>query len=54
MKKQNLVTIRSYADLKGFTTQHVYRLIKEEKLTVVEIDGVKFIDQDKKPKLKTK
>ena len=48
VKIENLITITNYSKYKDLTRQHVYRLIKNEELTVVEIDGVKFIHLDEK------
>ena len=39
-----LQTIKNYANKRGVTTSYIYKLIKEQKLETVEIDGVKFID----------
>lgn len=41
--KSKLLTIRTYADRQGVSTQYVYRLIKEGQLPSEEIDGVKFV-----------
>ncbi len=43
MKTHKLVTVRNYAKGKGYTTQYVYQLIRNNKLPSIEIDGVKFI-----------
>ncbi len=40
---EKLRTVRTYAQMKGWTVQHIYRLISEKKLDSVIIDGVKFI-----------
>jgi hypothetical protein len=40
---EKLMTVSNYAKLKDLTRQHVYRLIKSGELTLVEIDGIKFI-----------
>ena len=40
---KNLKTAKSYAQMTGFSIQHVYRLMNDKTLNVVKIDGVKFI-----------
>ncbi len=42
-----LKTVRTYAEMKGFSVQYVYQLMREEKVSSVIIDGVKFIKIDK-------
>jgi len=39
-----LITVRNYANQKDFSTQYVYRLIKEKKVEVTIIDGVTFVN----------
>ncbi len=43
MKKEKLVTIRTYATDKNFSTAWVYKLAQEGKIKIKEIDGVKFV-----------
>jgi hypothetical protein len=43
-----LKTVSNFAEEKGFTRQHVYRLIKSGDLNSIEIDGVHFIIIDEK------
>ena len=45
-----LKTVTNFAKEKGFTRQHVYRLIKSEELNSIDIDGVRFIIIDNKSK----
>ena len=45
-----LKTVTNFAEEKGFTRQHVYRLIKSEELNSIDIDGVRFIIIDEKSK----
>lgn len=45
-----LKTVSNFAYEKGFTRQHVYRLIKSEEINSLEIDGVLFIILDDKSK----
>lgn len=40
----NLVTIRTYAEMKGVTAVCVYKWEKQGKITTTEIDGVKFVE----------
>lgn len=40
----NLRTIKNYANSKGWTTSYIYKMIKENKIMPVIIDGVKYID----------
>lgn len=44
------MTISNYAKLKNLSRQHVYRLIENEELTLVKIDGISFIYMDDKAK----
>jgi excisionase family DNA binding protein len=44
----NLMTVSNYANLKGLSRQHVYRLVQNNELTLIEIDGIKFILLDEK------
>lgn len=41
---KNLVTVRTYADMKGVTTMCVYKWEKQGKISITEIDGVKFVE----------
>jgi excisionase family DNA binding protein len=47
---ENLITISNYAKLKNLSRQHVYRLIENNELTLVKIDGISFIYMDDKGK----
>jgi excisionase family DNA binding protein len=51
---ENLLTIKNYADKAGVTRSYIYKLVKEGKMEVVDIDGVKFIDTKKYPALPTR
>jgi collagenase-like PrtC family protease len=44
----NLMTVTNYANLKELSRQHVYRLVQNNELTLIEIDGIKFILLDEK------
>lgn len=57
MKVENLVKIKSYADLKGVTVPWIWKLIKRGKLEYIQIDGACFIeltDEELKSMLSTK
>jgi hypothetical protein len=49
-----LKTIKNYAVSFGVTASYIYKLIKEQKMESIEIDGVQFIDVAKFSKLPTK
>jgi hypothetical protein len=41
--RTKLRTVRSFALTSGVTVQQVYNWIKDKKVKLIEIDGVKFI-----------
>lgn len=43
MKLENLIKVKSYADMKGVTAPWIWRLIKGGKLECIYIDGMCFI-----------
>ena len=43
-----LLTVSNFAILKGLSRQHVYRLIENKELTLINIDGISFIFMDEK------
>jgi len=43
-----LKTVSNYSKLKNLSRQHVYRLIENNELTLVKIDGISFIYMDEK------
>lgn len=47
--EEELKTIKNYAKLKKVTPAHIYKLIKESRITPFVIDGVYFIDLSKYP-----
>ncbi len=49
-----LLTIKNYAVRENVTPAYIYKLVKEKKMQVVNIDGVQFIDTSKFPMLPTK
>jgi hypothetical protein len=46
--KDKLLTVSNFAKLKQMTRQHIYRLAKSGIITLIEIDGVAFIELDDK------
>jgi predicted ATP-dependent serine protease len=49
-----LQTVKNYSLANEVTTSYIYKLIREQKLTVIIIDGVQFIDIKNYPVLPTK
>jgi hypothetical protein len=47
-----LKTIANYAAAQGVTTSYIYKLVKEQKIVTVEIDGVKFINVAQYPTIR--
>ncbi|CAN5488883.1 hypothetical protein BH11BAC5_BH11BAC5_43110 [soil metagenome] len=39
-----LQTVKNYADSFGVTAAYIYKLVKEGRMELFEIDGVKFVD----------
>ena len=54
VKVSNLLTIKHYALRNGVTPSYIYKLVKEKKMEIVNIDGVKFVDKAAFPVLPTK
>ena len=54
VKVKNLLTIKHYALKQSVTPSYIYKLVKENKMELVNIDGVKFIDKVAFPELPTK
>lgn len=46
-----LKTIKNFAIGEGVTPSYVYKLVKEGKMQLVMIDGVKFVDTSKFPSI---
>lgn len=44
-----LKTIRNFAKDEGVTPSYIYKLVKEHKMQLVMIDGMKFVDISKYP-----
>ncbi|MDB5153044.1 MAG: hypothetical protein JWR54_1795 [Mucilaginibacter sp.] len=49
-----LKSVKNFAYKESVTTSYIYKLIKENKMNSVDIDGVKFIDILKYPTLPNK
>ena len=45
-----LLTVSTFANEKGLTRQHVYRLIKNGEINGLKIDGIQFVIMDEKAK----
>jgi hypothetical protein len=39
-----LQTVKNYAVNFGITPAYIYKLVKEQRMSLFEIDGVKFVD----------
>lgn len=44
-----LKTVKNFANGEGITASYVYKLVKERRMELVLIDGVKFVDTAKYP-----
>jgi predicted transcriptional regulator len=51
---KNLLTIKNYALRSGVTPSYIYKLVKEKKMEIVNIDGVKFVDKVAFPTIPSK
>lgn len=54
VETNNLMTIKNFAMKEKVTASYIYKLIKEEKMQSMEIDGVQFIDTAKYPSIPAK
>ena len=45
---EQLITVTNFANLKGITRQHVYRLIESGDINAIAIDGISFVLLDDK------
>ena len=54
MKNDALRTIKNYAKKLDVTPAYIYKLIKENRMVAVIIDGVFFIDTNKYPSIPSK
>jgi hypothetical protein len=46
-----LKTIKNYALGEGVTPSYIYKLVKEGKMELIMIDGVKFVDTQRFPSI---
>lgn len=49
MKKENQISVKDFADLTGYTTNHVYELGRVGKIVIQDVAGFKVIDKVKYP-----
>lgn len=49
---KHIKTVKNYAKMQGVSTSYIYRMIREQRLTAIDIDGVLFIDYLKHKSLK--
>ena len=49
-----LLTIKNYAQREKVTPSYIYKLVKENKMQVVLIDGVQFVDVSRFPNIPRK
>ena len=54
IETEHLQTIKNYAASKSVTPAYLYKLIKEEKMQCVIVDGVKFIDKSRFKEIQNK
>ena len=47
----NLLTVKNYALKEGVTPQYIYKLTKQERMDLFEIDGVYFVEINRFPSL---
>lgn len=45
----NLMTIKNYAKREGVTPAYIYKLIKQDRMASLSIDGIQFIEINKFP-----
>jgi hypothetical protein len=50
----SLQTIKHYAALNNVTASYIYKLAKEQKMQIVNIDGVQFVNTKEYPVLPTR
>lgn len=49
-----LKTVKNYANTNAVTPSYIYKLAKENKMQIVNIDGVQFVNTKQYPVLPTK
>lgn len=45
----NLMSVKNYADREGVTASYIYKLEREGKMVLFQIDGVKFVEVNRYP-----
>lgn len=50
----HLLTIKNYATMQTVTASYIYKMVKEDKMKAIVIDGVQFIDTKSFPTIPTK
>jgi hypothetical protein len=48
---KTLKTVKNYAIGEGVTPSYIYKLVKEHKMELITIDGVKFVDIKEYPSI---
>lgn len=51
MNNKWLKTVKNFALGEGVTASYIYKLVKEGKMQLIMIDGVKFVDTAKFPSI---
>ena len=46
---KSLLTVKNYAAKEDVTASYIYKLVKEHKMQLVLIDGVRFVDTKEYP-----
>lgn len=41
---ENLLTVKNFAKQVGYSSANIYMLAKRNKLKIIDVDGVKFVD----------
>jgi hypothetical protein len=48
---KSLMTVKNFAICEGVTPSYIYKLVKENRMELVVIDGVRFVNTEKFPSL---
>lgn len=54
VETNNLMSVKNYAVREGVTSSYIYKLEKQERMNLLSIDGVKFVDITKYPTIPVK
>lgn len=49
VETENLMSVKNYADREGVTASYIYKLEREGKMVLFQIDGVKFVEVNRYP-----